>query len=75
MSAKAWTLPWVPRKGLKKALAERQGYVDWSRGEISVKEKPSLGFQIKNYERRTVPVVQELMELLREQRKTLPDDA
>jgi integrase len=49
--------------------------VNWERGEISVTEKLHLGFQIKNYERRTVPVVEELMELLREHRKTLPDDA
>src|ERR1019366_10122173 len=46
--------------------------VNWERGEISVTEKLHLGFQIKNYERRTVPVVEELMELLREHRKTLP---
>ena len=49
--------------------------INWQRGEISVTEKPHLGFQIKNYERRTIPVVEELMELLREHRKTLPEDA
>lgn len=49
--------------------------VDWERGEISVREKKHLGFEIKNYERRTVPVVVELMKLLREHRQTLPEDA
>ena len=49
--------------------------VNWKRGEISVTEKLHLGFQIKNYEQRTVPVVDELMDLLREHRKTLPKDA
>ena len=49
--------------------------VNWERGEISVTEKLHLGFQIKNHERRTIPVVEELMELLREHRETLPEDA
>jgi integrase/recombinase XerD len=49
--------------------------VDWNRGEIKVREKKHLGFTIKNYEQRTVPVVAELMELLREHRQTQPDNA
>jgi integrase len=49
--------------------------VDFIRGEISVTEKPQLGFEIKNFERRTVPVASELMELLLEHRATLHDDA
>jgi hypothetical protein len=46
--------------------------VDWSRGEISVRAKKHLGFEIMNYEERTVPVVKELMDLLHEHRRTLP---
>jgi integrase len=49
--------------------------VDWEQGMISVTEKLERGFRPKNYEQRTIPVVTELMYLLREHRKTLPDDA
>jgi integrase/recombinase XerD len=48
------------------------GDVDFKRGEISVTEKSHLGFEIKNYQQRTVPVPDEMMILLREHKATLP---
>lgn len=49
--------------------------VDFDRGEVSVTGKPHLGFEIKNYEERTVPVPEELLDLLREHKATLPQDS
>ncbi len=49
--------------------------VDFKRGEISVTEKPHLGFEIKNYQQRTVPVPEELLDLLREHNATLPPNS
>jgi integrase len=49
--------------------------IDWERGMVAVTAKPELKFVPKTYENRAVPVTQELMELLREHVKTLPQDA
>lgn len=49
--------------------------VDFKRGEVSVTEKPHLGFKIKNHQERTVPIPDEMMALLREHKATLPEDS
>jgi integrase len=61
---------------LKEATFCSWADVNFSRNEISVTEKKlkehGLVFKPKNHEERTVPVVSELMELLKEQRDTVP---